>query len=84
MQALLAYLIVAVAACYAAWALIPRRARGEVAARLPLPRAWAQRLAAAATRSACASCKGCASGSANQAGAQPAGIVGRSATRRRH
>lgn len=65
MQALIAYFIVAAAAVYAAWLLMPQRARRLLIAALtivaPSRRAWLARLAADSARPGCSTCKGCAS-----------------------
>ena len=64
MQALTVSLIVAAAAGYAAWLLMPRRMRRWLIALLmvvaPSRRALLARLEADAENSGCGSCKGCA------------------------
>jgi hypothetical protein len=57
-QALIAYLIVAVAACAAAWMLMPGATRRRLVAALPLSARWKARLGAA--DSGCGTCGGCA------------------------
>jgi len=63
MQALIAYLIVAAAAVYAAWLLMPQRTRRSLIAALmsvaPSQRAWLGRLADG-EHAGCSTCKGCA------------------------
>lgn len=64
MQAFTVSLIVAAAACYAAWQFMPRSMRRWLIGRLtvvaPPHRAWLARLEAEAESSGCSSCKGCA------------------------
>lgn len=65
MQDLIAYVIVAAAACYAAWWLVPQSLRHWLIGRLmvvaPSRRAWLARLEAEeAENSGCSSCRGCA------------------------
>jgi hypothetical protein len=64
MQALIAYFIVAAAALYAAWLLMPQRARRALVAGLmvvaPSKRAWLARFAANGEHAGCSTCKGCA------------------------
>jgi hypothetical protein len=70
MQNLAVFLIVTVAAGYAAWQLMPRIVRRWLIGRLrvvaPSRRAWLARVEADAERSGCASCKGCADGGAER------------------
>jgi hypothetical protein len=67
-QGPIVFLIVAAAAAYAAWQLMPQGMRrwlvGRLAAIAPSRRAWLARLEAGAGDSACGSCKGCADGNA--------------------
>ena len=64
MQGLAVSLIVAAAAGYAAWQLMPQSMRRWLIGRLmvvaPSRRAWLARLEADAEDSGCSSCKGCA------------------------
>ncbi|MGE5088136.1 MAG: hypothetical protein ACM3QY_03335 [Candidatus Levyibacteriota bacterium] len=64
MQVLLVFAIVAVAAAYAGWVLMPQGLRRWLAGRLilvaPSRRAWLARLASNAENAGCGSCKGCA------------------------
>jgi len=64
MQGLAVTVIVAAAAVYAAWQLMPRRMRhwiiGRLTAIAPSRRAWFARLEADAESGGCGSCKGCA------------------------
>ncbi len=64
MQAVIVFVIVAAAALYASWQLMPRRLRhwliGRGAAIAPSRRAWLARVEAKAEAGACGSCKGCA------------------------
>jgi len=64
MQSLTVFLIVAVAAAYAAWLLMPQTLRRWLIGRLrvvvPSGHAWLARLEADAESSGCSSCKGCA------------------------
>lgn len=68
MQGLIVSLIVAAAAVYAAWQLMPQGMRrwlaGRLAAVAPSRRAWLARLEASAEDGACGGCKGCADGNA--------------------
>ena len=73
MQGLTVSLIVAAAAAYAAWQLMPQSMRHWLIGRLmviaPSRRAWLGRLEAKAENSGCSSCKGCAAD--GQAPAEP-------------
>jgi hypothetical protein len=64
MQGLTVSLIVAAAAAYAAWQLMPQSMRRWLVGRLmviaPSRRVWLARLEADAENSGCSSCKGCA------------------------
>lgn len=65
MQALIAYSVVAAAATYAAWILMPQQLRRWLASRLctvvPVARrGWMARLEKAGHESGCSTCKGCA------------------------
>ena len=64
MQPLIVSLIVAAAAGYAAWQLMPQSMRRWLIGRLmvvaPSRRAWLARLEANAENGGCSSCKGCA------------------------
>ena len=64
MQGLTVSLIVAAAAAYAAWQLMPQSMRRWLIGRLmviaPSRRAWLAHLEADAENSGCSSCKGCA------------------------
>jgi len=72
MQATIVFLIVAAAAGYAAWQLMPQRLRRWLIARgaaiAPSRSAWLVRLEATAEEGACGSCKGCATDGAPAAG----------------
>jgi hypothetical protein len=82
MQHLLVFLIVSVAAGYAAWQLMPRVMRRWLIGRMmiiaPSHGTWLARMAAGAENSGCRSCKGCSSG--RQASA-PQGRAGSDAHR---
>ncbi len=64
MQGLVVAFIVAAAAVYAAWQLMPQRMRswlvGRMMAVAPSSRAWLTRLEADSEAGGCRSCKGCA------------------------
>ena len=64
MQGLIVSLIVAAAAGYAAWQLMPQSVRRWLIGRMmvvaPSRRTWLARLEAKAENSGCSSCKGCA------------------------
>ncbi|AMN47260.1 hypothetical protein ACG33_09160 [Steroidobacter denitrificans] len=78
MQHLLVSLIVAAAAGYAAWQLMPRMLRRWLIARMmilvPSCSAWLADLAVNAENSGCRSCKGCAAGLQTAASQDRAGI----------
>ena len=64
MQTLLVFLVVALAAAYSAWVLMPQGLRHWLVGRLmvvaPSRRAWLARLASNAENGGCSSCRGCA------------------------
>jgi hypothetical protein len=63
MQAIVAYLIVVIAAFYAAWLLMPQGLRRRLIDRLgriaPSKRAWLERASADGAGTGCSTCKGC-------------------------
>jgi hypothetical protein len=63
MQAFVAYFIVAIAALYAAWLLMPQGLRRRLINRLgriaPSKRAWLERGSADGAGTGCSTCKGC-------------------------
>jgi len=79
MQVLLVSLIVAAAAGYAGWQLMPRGMRrgliGRLVAIAPSWRAWLARLEANAENGGCSSCRGCAADGRLGASAGRARIV---------